>query len=94
MKQRFGTILLCAGLVCGCSDSEIHVDKVRTAFQNLPPEQKATLEEGLGDISSNNYAAAVKPLRSLALNAKLDKDQIKILNDTMKKVLTKVSEKK
>jgi hypothetical protein len=83
-------MVLCgAALLGGCSDSEIHIDKVRAALQGLPPEQEARVEESLADIAANNYGAALKPLRALALGAKLDETQRKIIQDTVLKVKLK-----
>ena len=93
MKKILGAFFLCAVLCCGCSDSEIHVDKVRAAFQGLPPEQMAQVDESLKNITASNYPAALKPLRSIALTAKLDKKQVNVLNDTMKKILIKMNAK-
>lgn len=95
MKRPLATIfLLAAALLSGCSDQEIHIDKVRAAFQSLPPEQQARLEESLTDISAAKYAAALKPLRAIAMSAKLDAGQRKVLEDTVLKVKSKADKQK
>jgi len=95
MRRTLATIVLCGvTLLSGCSDSEIHIDKVRAAFQGLPPEQEARVEESLKDISETNYAAALKPLRAVAMSAKLNADQRKVLEDTVLKVKLKADKQK
>ncbi len=72
----------------------MHPDKIRAALQALPDDQKARLEESLKDIAASNYVAALKPLRSIALEAKLDKEQRAVLEDTARKVKMKADRAK
>lgn len=97
MKKSPGTFAALALALClaaGCSDHEIHLDKVRAALQGLPDPQKTQLEEGLTDIAASNYVAALKPLQLVAYGAKLDNDQRKILEDTLSKVKEKANQAK
>ena len=95
MRRTFATIALCgAALLGGCSDSEIHIDKVRAAFQAMPPEQKTKLETGLTALASSNYAAALPPLQSFAFGTKMTDEQRRTLADTIAKVSAKARDQK
>jgi len=95
MRKTLGTIMfLGATLLSGCSDKEIHIDKVREAFQALPPEQKTKLETGLTALAASNYAAALPPLQSFAFGTKMTPDQRKILSDTIAKASARARDQK
>jgi cellobiose-specific phosphotransferase system component IIA len=87
-----------AGLVCtavvGCSNSNIDTGKVRAAFPSLAGDAKAHLEQGLASIDSGNYAAAVPPLEKAAYEIKMDKNQRKLLENTLKIVRDKAARQK
>ncbi|HWD18623.1 MAG TPA: hypothetical protein VHB20_05045 [Verrucomicrobiae bacterium] len=95
MNIKLASALVCAvTLLAGCSDSEIHPDKVRAALQGLPDDQKAKLETGLTAVAANHYAAALPPLQSVAFGAKLTKEQRDVLKDTIAKVSAKAMAQK
>jgi hypothetical protein len=95
MRRTLATIVLCgATLLCGCSDSEIHIDKVRAAFESVPPEQKKRLETGLAALEASNYTGALPPLQAFAFGTKMNDEQRKILTDTIAKVSAKAREQK
>jgi hypothetical protein len=89
MKKRLILILTVTGLawlaLTGCSNNNIDTAKVRAAFPSLAGEAKDDLELGLKAIDQSNYVAAIRPLKVLAIKAKLDKDQTAILEDTLAK---------
>ena len=94
MKQRLTLATLGLGLsllAAGCSDKQIHVDQIRSAMSGLNDHDKAMLEQSLTNITASNYVAAAPPLRWLAFNAKMDKGQRKVLDDTIVKVRAKIN---
>jgi outer membrane murein-binding lipoprotein Lpp len=90
MKNTLATMILCAGfLLCGCSDSAIHVDKVRAAFQGIPADKMEKLETGLKAVESSNYSAALPTLQAFAFGTKMNDEQRKVMTDTIEKVSAK-----
>jgi hypothetical protein len=95
MKRTLAIIILCgAALTGGCSDSEIHIDKLQAAFQAMPADQKTKLETGVSALAASQYAAALPPLQAFAFGTKMNDEQRKILTDTIAKVSAKVREQK
>jgi hypothetical protein len=80
--------------VSGCSNNDIDTAKMRAAFQSLSGDAKQYLDQGLKAIDENNYAAAVRPLKTLAYKVKLEKNQRDILEDTIAKVEAKAAKQK
>jgi len=95
MKKRLFTLVAVASLafltLVGCSNSNVDTAKVRAALQSLEPGQKEQLELALSAIDAGKYKDALLPLRKIAFGAKLDKDQSKILKDTLDKVQIKIA---
>ncbi len=95
MKKRLFTLVAVASVaflaLAGCSNSNIDTAKVRAGLQSIEPAQKAELEVALSAIDAGKYKDALLPLRKIAFGAKLDKNQSKILKDTLKKVQTKIA---
>ena len=58
-------------------------------MSGLNDHDKAMLEQSLTNITATNYVA-LAPLRWLAFNAKLEKGQRKVLDDTIVKVRAKI----
>jgi hypothetical protein len=98
MKKRFILIFTMTGLawlaVVGCSNNNIDTAKVRAAFPSLSGGSKDNLELALKAIDQSNYVAAVRPLKVLAINVKMDKNQTLILEDTLAKVEAKAAKQK
>ena len=98
MKQRLVLIFTMTALawlaVAGCSNNNIDTAKVRAAFSSLSGEAKDDLELALKAIDQGNYAAAVRPLKVLALKVKMDKTQTILLKDTLDKVEAKAAKQK
>jgi hypothetical protein len=96
IKMRLFTFAAVSGLalliLAGCSDPNIHTDKVRAALDNIKPEQKLNLEMALNDIDAGKFKEALLPLKKVADGAKLDKDQRKIMEDTLEKVRKKITQ--
>jgi hypothetical protein len=82
---------LAIGGAMGCSDREMHLDKLRTAFQSASPETKAQLEMAVADINATNFPDAFTALQRVAFATKMTQDQRKILEDTIRKVRIKIS---
>jgi predicted negative regulator of RcsB-dependent stress response len=95
MKKRLFTLVAVAGLVClavvGCSNPNIDTAKVRAALQSIDAGQKAQLEQALTAIDAGKYNDALQPLRKIAFSAKLDKNQGKIIEDTIARVRAKIA---
>ena len=95
MKKRLFTLVAVASLafltLVGCSNSNVDTANVRAALQSLEPGQKEQLELALSAIDAGKYKDALLPLRKIAFGAKLDKDQSKILKDTLDKVQIKIA---
>jgi hypothetical protein len=96
MKKRLFTLVAVASLafltLLGCSNSKIDTAKVRAALQPaLDGGQNEQLDLALSDIDAGKYKDAVLPLRKLAFGAKFDKDQSKLLKDTLNKVQIKIA---
>jgi hypothetical protein len=98
MKKRLILLVTVVGLAClvgsGCSDKNIDTAKVRAAFQSLTGDGRQYLDQGLKSIDEGNYAAAVRPLQTLAYKVKLEKNQRDILEDTISKVEAKAAKPK
>jgi hypothetical protein len=98
MKKQLTAWVAGVALICvcamGCSNHNIDTAKVRAAFPSIDGDAKAQLETGLSAIDSSNYVAAVKPLEKAAYEIKMDKNQRKILEDTLKKVRAKAQSQK
>jgi hypothetical protein len=98
MKKRLIRCLVTAGVICvavvGCSNSNIDTAKVRAAFPSLAGDAKAHLEQGLAAIDAGNFTAAVPPLEKAAYEIKMDKNQRKLLEDTLKKAREKAARQK
>jgi hypothetical protein len=95
MKKRLFTFFAVACLVLlavvGCSNGNVDTAKVRAALQTLNAGQKEQLELALTAIDAGKFHDAVLPLRKIALGAKLDPDQVKLVKDTVAKVQAKVA---
>ena len=90
MRRIYTTVVLAGALLAGgCSDKEIHIDKVRTAFQGMAPDQRVKLDAGLKELESSNYTAALPKLQSFAFGTKMNEEQRKVLADTIAKVSEK-----
>jgi len=98
MKKRLTLIFTLTSLVwlaaSGCSNKNIDTAKVRAAFPAISGDAKNILEQALKDIDQSNYVAAVRPLKVLALQVKMDKDQRLILADTIAKAAAKAGPQK
>jgi hypothetical protein len=75
----------------GCSNPNVDTAKVRAAMQGLPPEQMALLNQAMADIDAGKFKEAFQPLRQLGYAAKLNKDQSKVLQETIGKVRVKMA---
>jgi hypothetical protein len=95
MKIRLLTLIAVASFAClalvGCSNPNVDTAKVRASLQSIGPDQKAQLELALSAIDAGKYNEALLPLRKVAYSAKLDKDQIKLVKDTIEKVRAKIA---
>jgi hypothetical protein len=95
MKKRLFTFVAVASLafltLVGCSNSNIDTAKVRAALQSIDAAQKEQLEMALAAIDAGKYKDALLPLRKIGLGTKLDKDQNKIVRDTLSKVQIKIA---
>jgi hypothetical protein len=98
MKKQltaFVAMAVFVGLVgAGCSNRNIDTTKVRAAFPSVDGDAKVQLETGLSAIDAGNFVAAVKPLEKASYEIKMDKDQRKILEDTLKKARAKAQSQK
>jgi hypothetical protein len=98
MKKRLIASVLLSGLLCvgsfGCSNKNIDTAKVRAAFPDIGGDAKVQLERGLEEIDASNFAAAVKPLEKATYEIKMDANQRKILEDTLKKTRAKAAQQK
>ncbi len=95
MKKRLLTLVAVAGLaflaLVGCSNPNIDTAKVRAGLQGIGPDQKVQLEMALSAIDAGKYKEALLPLRKIGFGAKLDKDQSKILKETLAMVQAKIA---
>jgi hypothetical protein len=95
MKKRLFTLFSVAGLafllLVGCSNPNVDTAKVRAALQSIGDDQKVQLELALSAIDAGKYNDALLPLRKVAFDAKLDKKQRKIVEETIAKVRAKIS---
>jgi outer membrane murein-binding lipoprotein Lpp len=95
MKKRLFTLVAVASLalltMAGCSNS-IDTAKIRAAFQDIGPSQKAQLEQALSAIDAGKYKEALLPLRKVAAGAKLDKNQSKMIDSAIARVRAKIAE--
>lgn len=82
------SLLAAAGiaLLAGCSNSHVDTAKVRASLQSIDNAYKPDVELAMAAIDAGKYKEALMPLRKIAVGAKLDKDQQKIVKDTLKKV--------
>lgn len=98
MKKRLILLVAITGLAwlaaSGCSNKNIDTAKVRAAFQSLSGDARQNLDLGLKAIDESNYAAAVRPLKTIAYKVKLDKNQRDILEDTITKAEAKAAQQK
>jgi hypothetical protein len=98
MKKQLTAFVAMAAFVglvgAGCSNHNIDTAKVRAAFPSIDGDAKEQLETGLSAVDAGNYVAAVKPLEKASYEMKMDKDQRKILQDTLKKVRAKAQNQK
>ena len=98
MKKRLILLVAITGLAwlaaSGCSNKNIDTAKVRAAFQSLSGDARQNLDLGLNAIDESNYAAAVRPLKTIAYKVKLDKNQRDILEDTITKAEAKAAQQK
>jgi hypothetical protein len=98
MKKQLTAFVAMAAFVgffaAGCSNHNIDTAKVRAAFPSIDGDAKVQLETGLSAIDAGNYIAAVKPLEKASYEMKMDKDQRKILEDTLKKARAKAQSQK
>jgi predicted negative regulator of RcsB-dependent stress response len=97
MKKRFLSWYLLASvaalsvLLVGCSNPNVDTAKVRAAMQGINPAQMAVLDQALAAIDAGKYKDALMPLRQVAYNAKMDKKQAKVLEETIGKVRAKIA---
>jgi hypothetical protein len=95
MKKRLLTFVAVAGLaflaLVGCSNPNVDTAKVRAGLQSIGADQKVQLELALSAIDAGKYKEALLPLRKIAFGAKLNKDQSKILKDTLTTVQAKIA---
>jgi len=95
MKKRLLTLVAVASLafltLVGCSNPNVDTAKVRAGLQSLGADQKVQLEAALTAIDASKYKEALMPLRKIAFGTKLDKDQSKILKDTLTTVQAKIA---
>jgi hypothetical protein len=95
MKKRLLTLVAVASLaflaLVGCSNPNVDTAKVRAGLQGLGADQKVQLETALSAIDAGKYKEALLPLRKVAFGAKLDKNQRKIIEETIAKVRAKIA---
>ena len=95
MKKRLFTLVAVASLAClalaGCSNPNVDTAKVRASLQSIEPGPKAQLEAALSAIDAGKYTDALLPLRKVSFDAKLDKKQRKVVENTIAKVKAKIS---
>jgi uncharacterized lipoprotein NlpE involved in copper resistance len=95
MKKRALTVVAVVSFVflalVGCSNPNVDTAKVRAALQSIAADQKVQLEMALSAIDAGKYKEALLPLRKVAYGAKLDKNQIQIVQDTIEKVRAKIA---
>jgi hypothetical protein len=98
MKKRliliFTTTALAWLAAAGCSNNNIDTAKVRAAFPALSGDAKDILEQAMKAIDQSNYVAAVRPLKVLSLQLKMDKNQTLLMEDTLAKVEAKAAKQK
>jgi hypothetical protein len=98
MKRRL--ILLVAmtavasAALIGCSNNNIDTAKLRQSFQSISGDARNSLDVAFKAIDESNYVAALRPLRTVAYKAKLDKQQSAILEETIAKVEAKAAKQK
>jgi len=90
MKKWLFQLVLLAGLMAwgatGCSNHDIDIPKLQTAFQTVEPDVRATLDKGVAAIQAGKYSDALPALQHVAFAAKMTKEQRLILEDAIKKV--------
>jgi hypothetical protein len=98
MKTRLILLVAIASVawlaVSGCSEKKIDTAKVRDALQSLTGGARQNLDQGLKAIDEGDYAAAVRPLKTIAYKVKLNKAQTAILEDTITKVEARAARQK
>ncbi len=94
MKRLFFRSLLAGALalggLVGCSDRQMHLDKLQSAFESAPPNSKAEVAMAVADINATNYPAALSVLQKVAFATKMTGEQRKIMEDTLRKVRDKL----
>jgi cytochrome c-type biogenesis protein CcmH/NrfG len=95
MKKRLYTLVAVASLafltLVGCSNPDVDTAKVRAALQSIGNEQKVQLDLALSAIDAGKYNEALQPLRKVIYGAKLDKNQRKLMEETIAKVRAKIA---
>jgi hypothetical protein len=93
MKKLLLRLLLVAGLMAwggtGCSNREIDIAKLQSAFPSATPEVRAQLDQGIAAINAGRFAEALPALQHVAYEAKMSKEQRLILEDAIRKVKAK-----
>jgi hypothetical protein len=73
----------------GCSNKEIDIAKLQSTFQDVTPEARPYLDQGVAAIKAAKFAEALPALQHLAYAAKMNPDQRLVLEDAIKKVKVK-----
>ena len=93
MKKLLLQLLLLAGLMAwgatGCSNREIDIPKLQSAFQSAEPDVRARLDQGIAAIQAGKFSEALPVLQHVAYAAKMSKAQRLILEDAIRKVKAK-----
>jgi hypothetical protein len=93
MKKLLLQFVLLASLLAwgatGCSNQEIDIGKLQSTFQDVTPDARPYLDEGVAAIKAGKFAEALPALQHLAYAAKMSKEQRLVLEDAIKKVKVK-----
>ncbi len=93
MKKLLLQLLLLAGLMAwgatGCSNREIDIPKLQSAFQSAEPDVRARLDQGIAAIQAGKFSEALPALQHVAYAAKMSKAQRLLLEEAIRKVKAK-----
>jgi hypothetical protein len=93
MKKLLLQFVLLASLMAwgatGCAKQEIDIAKLQSTFQEVTPDVRPFLDQGVAAMKAGKFAEALPALQHLAYAAKMTQEQRQVLEDTIKKVKAK-----
>jgi hypothetical protein len=97
MKKLLLQLVLLASLLAwgatGCSNKEIDTAKLQSTFQDVTPEVRPYLDQGIAAIKAGKFAEALPALQHVAYATKMNPEQRLVLEDAIKKVKVKAKAK-